>query len=305
MNEMMPTYSLKWAVPFLLSATLLGSCGNSADSADHDGSKSDTLDTTAHESPGLINVGGRLFSVPSPMQTALLIKKLQQPYDKALPMAGEAADKMASKYQQALGLGAYGADLAYVAVHKDGQRALRTLELVQRLSAQLELTNAFDASLTEAFKKSMNNEDSLLRFTGMAYRAADRYLKANDRNDISAFVLAGGWVEGMHLSLSGAGETPAQALVDRIGEQRKSLESLITLLEEADKEKTASGLVAGLKDLLTVYAGVTSTYQYQPPTVDASHKTTFINSTSTVTMAPGTLAAIASKVAALRNQITA
>lgn len=295
---------LKCAVS-LTVLLLLSGCGGSTDGTGKEGGTADTLDTTPKTEVGLMKVGGRLFSIPSPLQTALLIKKLSVPYQKELPLSMDAADKMATKAQRALGMGAYGADLGYVTVHKDGQRALRTLEVVQKLSAQLELSNAFDASLIEAFKKSMNNEDSLLRFTGMAFRAADRYLKVNDRDDVSAYVLAGGWVEGMYLTLSGATDKPEQVLIGRVGEQRRSLENLVALLTEVDRENGQAGLIAGMKDLLAAYQGVTITYQYQAPTVDATHKTTFINSTSTVTMAPEVLASIAAKVRSLRNMITA
>lgn len=295
---------LKCAVP-LAVLLLLSGCGGAPNGDGKDAGTADTLDTTPKADAGLMKVGGKLFSVPSPLQTALLIKKLNLPYKKELPLALEAMDKMATNAQQALGMGAYGADLGYVAVHKDGQRALRTLEVVQKLSGQLQMSNAFDATLVEAFKKSMNNEDSLLRFTGMAFRAADRYLKVNDRNDVSAYVLAGGWVEGMYLTLSGAPEKPDQALIDRVGQQRHTLENMIALITEVDQEKSQATLVAALKDLLSAYQGVGSTYQYQAPTVDATHKTTYINSTSTITMSPEVLATIAGKVMSIRNMITA
>ncbi len=301
---MMVHNSLKWAVTAAISMLLLA-CGGGSTATDGQTPQADPLDTVRKTDASLMKIGGKLFSIPSPVQTALLIRKLGLPYQKELPMSNEAVDKMATKAQRALALGAYGADLAYVTVHKDGQRALNTLQTVQKLSGQLELSNAFDQTLLDGFKKSLNNEDSLLRFTGTAFRAADRYLKDNDRNDVSALVLTGGWLEGMFLIMSGPADKMEATLTNRVGEQRRTLENLIALLGDTDTEKTQGTLIAGLKDLLTAFDGVSTTYTFETPTVDAAHKTTYINSTSTVTMAPEKFKAIGDKVKALRSTLTA
>ena len=268
--------------------------------------KADSLDTATQRSEtSLMKVGGRIFSIPSPVQTALLIRKVGLPYEKGLPMAADAAEKLVSKVQRSLALGAYGADLAYVTVHNDGQRALSTLQVVQKLSAQLELANAFDKELLDGFKKSLNNEDSLLRFTGSAFRMADQYLKSNSRDDVSALILTGGWVEGMYLILSGTTEKSDASLTNRLGEQRKTLENLVSLLESTDTEKTHGALVAGLKDVLAAFTGVGTTYEFHPPSMDAAKKTTYVNSVSTITMTAEQFKAIADKVKALRATLTA
>jgi hypothetical protein len=99
-------------------------------------------------------------------------------------------------------LGVYGADLAYVTVHKDGQRAMATMQAIEKLGGKLELTNSFDRALLDRFKTNLGSEDSLLQFSGTAFRAADQYLKNNQRDDVSALVFAGGWVESLYLTIS-------------------------------------------------------------------------------------------------------
>ena len=302
---MMAYTFLKWAAPLGL-VIALSSCGGGDPTQQTDIPKGDSLDTSANSGgAGLMNVGGRIFSIPSPVQTAVLIRKLGLPYQKDLPMPTAAAERMATKAQRALALGAFGADLAYVTVHKDGQRALNTLQMVQQLSGKLELSNAFDQEMLEGFKSSLNSEDSLLRFTGSAFRMADKYLKNNNRDDVSALVLTGGWIEGMFLTLSGASEKSDPMLTTRLGEQRKTLENLIALLEATDPDKTQGALIAGLKEALAAYDGVTATYQFQTPTVDAEKKTTYVNSTSSIEMTAEQFKLIAEKVKALRTLITA
>jgi hypothetical protein len=296
--------TIKWMV-FATLGLSLSACGGGGTETEAT-TQPDTLDTVKPQTEGgLMKVGGKLFSIPSPVQTALLIKKLGLPYQKDIPLALDQSGKMASRTQRALGMGIYGADMAYVTIHKDPQRALSTMQTIEQLSAQLDLQNAFDKALVERFKRSLSNEDSLLLFTGVAFRSADEYLKVNDRNDISALVLAGGWIESMYLTVAGVSGQPDAALMARLGEQKHAVENLIGLMEGADTEHAHTALINGLKDLLTAYAGVNSVYEYQAPTVDVATKTTYVNSKSSVKMTPEQFKAISTKVSALRSTLIA
>lgn len=293
-----------WTLAALFGA-MLAACGGPTDDTGKT-PKADTLDVASNGNDGgLMKVGGKLFSIPSPVQTALLIRKLGLPYEKGATLPLDAGAKYTARAQRALALGIYGADLAYVTIHKDGQQALKTLQAIEQLSNQLEVSNAFDKKLVEGFKRNLSNEDSLLRFTGVAFRSADEYLKVNQRDDVSAAVLAGGWLESLYLSLNKASDKVDPALAARIGEQRHTLENLIALLESTDTGKANASLIAGLKDLLTAYQGVTASYRFQQPTVDAANKTTYINSISSATIAPEALRSIIDKVKAIRTTITA
>ena len=294
---------------FLLASAIglaLVACGGGSNDQNGAGDGSDTLDTVAQAgSTNLMKVGGKLFNVPSPIETALLIHKLGLAYQKDLPLSTENVAGYATKTTRSLALGMFGADMAYVTVHQDGQRALSTLRAIEEVGSALDLTNAFDKALLDRYKNNLTNEDSLLRMSGAAYRAADRYLKTNERDDVSALVLAGGWVESMYLTLSNAGTAQDQNVANRVGEQKRTLNDLIALIEQADKEKACASLVAGLKDLQTAFAAINVTYQYEPPVTDAANKITHINSTSTVTITPEQLKAITSKVTTLRSTILA
>lgn len=288
-----------WAAAFTLGL-LLASCGGGGQ-ADQQGATADTLVVTG-DSDGVVKVGNKLFSIPSPVQTALLIRELKAPYASDLPFSSDSIARFTTKEQQALAMGVYGADLAYVAIHKDGQRSLKTIKAIEQLSGKLNLSNAFDKDLLDGFKKNINNEDSLLRFTGKAFRAADMYLKNDQRNDVSAGVLAGGWIEGLYLTLGSTGEKVDPKIATRLAEQRHTLDNLIALLGQ---NEASSELVAALKDLATSYEGVSSSYKFVQPTLDAGNKTTYINSVTNAEVSPEALQTIIRKVRAIRSSIIA
>lgn len=297
--------STTWRPVLLLSlGSLLVACGGSdtTDTTDH----TDTLavETSPSENQ-LLNVGGKVFSIPSPVQAALAIRKSGLAYKKDMTAPLEKGEAAVDKVSQSIRLGLFGADLAYAAVHKDGQRAMATMQAIEKLGGKLELTNSFDRSMLDRFKTNLGSEDSLLQLSGTAFRAADQYLKNNDRDDVSALVLAGGWIESLYLTVSDPEAVKDQALMNRVGEQKAGLNALVEVLENSDKEKAAGPLLAALKELQGLFSGVSSTYTFQEPVTDAAKKTTFINSTSSVNIPAEKLTAIVAKVTAIRNMMLA
>jgi hypothetical protein len=281
---------------------LVSSCG-SPQEIGGTGTTADTLSTA--NGTGILSIGGRLFSIPSPVQAALAIRTSGLPYRKELTTPLDRIDGATGKLGQATLLGIYGADLAYVTVHQDGQRAMETLQAIEKLAGRLELSNAFDRRLMEEFRTNLSNEDSLLRFSGKAFGAADKYLRTNQREDVSTLVLVGGWLQSMHLTLADPNALKDQKLMDRMGDQKATLNALIELLANTDMDRSAQPLLNGMRELRNEFDGITRSYAYQSPVTDAARRITFINSTSSVAIPEGRLDAIRTRVEAVRNMIIA
>jgi hypothetical protein len=291
MNPLMRT------LPALGIGLMLAACGGDAPPQEQ---VTAPVDEAAAQDDQKIAIGGRVLSVPSPVQTVLAIRKAGLSYNKDLPLALDQGGTLTGRNAQAVALGMYGADLAYVTVHNDGQRALATMQAIERLGNDLQLGNAFDRSLLERFKGNVGNEDSLLVFSGSAFRAADAYLKENDRVDVSTLVLAGGWLQALHLTLSDPAARNDKALMARIGDQQVTLDGLVSLMEGVEG---AQELQAGLKQLQAHFAGISRAYTFEEPVTDAAARTTFINSRSSVTIPDDKVQAITADVAAIRAQI--
>jgi hypothetical protein len=276
---------------------LLGACGGGAPAPEQ---VTTTTDQALANDDQRIAVGGRVFSVPSPVQTVLAIRKAGLSYNKDLALALDRGASLTNRNAQAMALGMYGADLAYATVHNDGQRALATMQVIERLGSELQLGNAFDRTLLERFKGNLGNEDSLLVFTGTAFRAADTYLKENDRVDVSALVLAGGWLQALHLTLSDPAARKDRTLMDRVGDQQVTLDGLVALLEDVEG---VGNLLDGFKQLQNHFASITREYTFEEPVTDAAARTTYINSRSSVSIPEEKVQAITADVAAIRAQI--
>lgn len=282
---------------FVTVSVLFAACGTNVEEAEGEEDK-DSLNSEVK-----INVGGEIFSVPSPIQTAVLIKQTGANYTKEILNPAKNVNNYTTNFQKALNLGVFGADLGYVTMYDQTQDAIAYMSCVKKMADELGVTGAFDLKLIDRFQKNIGNRDSLLVLVSTAYRSSDAYLKNNERNDISSLILAGGWIETLYFATSVAKTKNNPEVIKRIAEQKTSLESLVKLLNQHNSQQEYTELIDNLKDLQTVFADVVFTYHYDKPTVDPAKKLTIINSKTEVKITPDQIQTISQKIQAIRNQI--
>lgn len=281
-----------------LAAGLFVSCGGDKT----EGDKEDLIESADTVKSAVLNVGGELFSVPSPVQTAMLIQKTGVSYDKSILSTSNKVNTFSTDYSRALNLGIYGADLGYVSLYNQTQDALGYLASIKQLSDNLGISAAFDVATMERIKNNITNKDSMMVLVGIAYRGSDAYLKNNQRTDISSLILTGGWIEGMHFSLSAHKVKPNDAIRFRIAEQKQALGSIVKILKGYNTPEI-TGLAQQLEDLYKVYESVQFKYTFVEPVTDTLKKITYINSTTEVIITDDQLKQINDKLGAIRNQI--
>ncbi|MBL7883383.1 MAG: hypothetical protein JNL69_04905, partial [Bacteroidia bacterium] len=262
----------------LLSVTALMTAGCGGD----DTTNTDELPPIDSAQSTILNVNGEIFSIPSPIQTAFLIKNSGANYAKDILNPSGNSTQYSTNFSKALNLGIYGADLGYVTIYDQTQDAIGYLNAAKKLADELGVSGAFDAQTIERFQKNLGNKDSMLVLVGVAYRSSDSYLKNNDRGDVSGLVLAGGWLESLYFATNVYKTKPNEDVKRRIAEQKSSLQSLIKLLNQYYSQPEYTEFIDNLNDLSTVFDGVEFKYTYEKPTTDASKKLTTINSKSEV-----------------------
>lgn len=263
----------------------------------NDTEKADSAKTT------LLTVNGEIFSIPSPIQTAILIKQVGANYDKAILNDPKNYSNYSTKFQKALNLGVYGADLGYVTMYEQTQDAIGYLASVRKLADELGVSGAFDLSLVDRFEKNMGNRDTILALVSDAYRASDSYLKNNERDDLGALVLAGGWAESIYFATNVAKVSKSEEVIKRIGEQKKTVENLIKMLSPYYNNAEFTAFIDSLIDLAGDFDNIKFIYIYEKPTTDVENKVTTINSRTEVSITEDQLKTISDKIAKIRKSI--
>lgn len=281
-----------------ITAGLFTSCGNGKAEDD----KEDLIETPDTVKSAVLNVGGELFSVPSPIQTALLIQKSGISYDKSILSLSNKVNTYSTDFARALNLGIYGADLGYVSLYNQTQDALGYLASIKQLTDKLGISAAFDGPTMDRIKNNITNKDSMMVLVGIAYRGSDAYLKDNQRTDISSLILTGGWIESMHFSLTAYKSKPTDQIRFRIAEQKQALNSIIKILKSYSSAEVVD-LTNALSELSKVYDGIQFKYNFVEPVTDTARKVTYINSTTEVIVSDDQLTKIGEQLKQIRNKI--
>jgi len=251
----------------------------------------------------LIEVNGKIFNIPSPIQTAVLLESSGANYNIDMLNAPEKVNAYSTNFKKALNLGVYGADLGYVTLYDQTSDALSFLKAIKLISDDLGISNSFNPELLERFQTNLGNKDSLLTLVSDAYKASDRYLKNNQQNDIGALVLAGGWIESLHFACSAVKIASNEDVINRIAEQKVTIENLIRLLKPYYNRAEITTLVDKLEELDQIFDGVNYKFIYEEPTTDIENKITTINSKVEIDISADQLDQISQKILDIRIDI--
>lgn len=257
-------------------------------------------DSDSEAAGSVLKYKGQLFSIPSPVQAAMLIKQSNIEMSDDLTNSVSNRDNYVTSFQRAMNLGIYGADLGYMSNFDDPSSHLKYFNAIQGLAGKLDIKNNIEPELLIRFANNIERPDSLYALNADLYTAINSYLKDNEQNEIASLILAGGWLEALWISLDKADENAE--IRERIGQQKNGLNSLIVLLKEYDDDQVRQ-FRDGLKELAELYKQVTIDYTYVEPITDPSTRMTYLKSTSSVTMEDATLASITEKVAEIRKSV--
>ena len=251
------------------------------------------------------NFDGKIFSIPSPMQTALLLKEVNASFNEAYLNSLDNSGNYSTEMKKALNLGIYGTDLGYLAIYKQNSLSLKYLATIEKLTSDLGLEGAFDKNFMSRFEKNSTNQDSMMVIVSDAFKKSDNFLKSTDRKSVSALILVGGWVESLYLACEINKEKSNPKINDRIGEQQETLYTIIEILEKYNKDGSNNELIADMKDLKTYFDKIIIEYDFVQPKTDAKNKITTLQHKTTVNMDSNLLNFINQKIASIREKITA
>lgn len=243
-----------------------------------------------------------LDGLPSPLQMVLLLMNADAPYNNEFLNPHTKAEAYSTSYKQAINLGVYQADLAYIISHQQTQTALDYFGAVKKLGDKLGIFGAFENGMMERAEKNLGNKDSLYDISTSAFADADEYLDDNKRPEVSDLIAVGGWIESTYLATQTLKTHDDAKLRRRIGQDKLLLPKLIALVEGHPKDADHQALAAKLHDLESAYQNVKVETDYKPAVTDSARKVTRIGSKTKVRYKKEDLAKITEKIAALRKE---
>jgi hypothetical protein len=73
------------------------------------------------------------------------------------------------------------------------------MNCAKKMSEGIGVSDVFDEETIERMEMNINDKDSILEIISELYWKTDGFLKELNRENISALIICGGWIEGMHI----------------------------------------------------------------------------------------------------------
>jgi len=289
---------------FLFSILIITflSCGDNKNSSSNQNNETENYKP---EDPTLVKFNGKLFSIPSPIQLAILTKKMNLALNLNILNESSKYKNYNTNFKQALNIGVYGADLAYLNIYEQLSETSKYISVVKKMSNDLGIINSFRQETIKRLEQNNNDRDSLVYILSTIYRDIDAYLLDNNRTNISVLVIAGGWLESIYLMTQLLESSKNQEIVNRVGEQKKILENLIELLRPYYQQDSDDfdKLLEDLSSISSLFENIKNDYTYTESVTDESKKLTIINSTTNSTISDADLNKIIAGIKTLRNWV--
>lgn len=186
-------------------------------------------------------------NMSSPVEMAALIKHLEVDFSNKYLAATDNIEDFTTSYQQAFNLGIFSADLGYLNMYNKTNTVIDYIGAIKTLADGVNVGQFFDFSTLKRLAQNNQNLDSLMLISVQSFNQMDRYLRNNNRTNLSVLIVTGVWMEGMYLATQVYKEKPHPQLKERIGEQKIIMDKLMLFLKNFEQDKYFQSLVAELE----------------------------------------------------------
>ncbi|MBN1131436.1 MAG: hypothetical protein JXR52_00515 [Bacteroidales bacterium] len=291
---------------FAFLGLLMAGCNRSGSKADKGGNgEFDVFESqVGQETQEKLNTAKRIFySLPSPLETAMLIKNAGATYQESLLNPVDNSSKYITNKSMALNLGIYTTDLSFASLFDQTQATLVYIEVAKKMADGLNILDAIDEETIERLEANINNRDIIIDIISETLLNSSSFLKENGLEATATIVLVGGWMEGLYIATNLVGNSPLQdnKLVERIADQKLSLDIMINLLNETPDDADARAVLADVMELKKIFEKITITQSEVTPVEDPESNITLLKSESTINITRDVFNELSSKVKEIRS----
>ncbi|MEX1238409.1 MAG: hypothetical protein WEB30_01780 [Cyclobacteriaceae bacterium] len=281
-------------------ALAFASCSKSGEDKDQNSREFDEAEegTISDEIEGLTN------NIPPPTEIPYMLQATGAEFNQSLVNSREKVDQYTTQNDKAaMNLGVYAADIGYLTSYDKTQEAIDYLTACKTLSEGLGLIGTFDAELLEEFEKNISNKDSLTRMLDRTMKESEQFLREGNRKQLSALVVAGGFIEGLYIATGLIRTYPKDILPEDsrnvvltplmkvILDQKKSVSEMVKILDAAEESEM-------VKDIRADFRKLEETYQ------DLNIEEQIRNNRADLVLSDKNLEGIAAIVEKIRTRIT-
>lgn len=199
-----------------------------------------------------------LYQMPTPNELFRFVREMNGTGQTRLMSPAVNSTRYNTTPKRALNFGVYATDLVYASSFRLNSEVARYYLTCKKLGGELGIASVFNDGDLARLERNLTQGDSLDVLGNQAYETAYRRMQEEDMGPVLSLVLAGGWVESMHLVLGQVqGFDPADPVVLRITEQKATLDQLIESMEvylSDEAVRTTRDQLVGIRDIFDTFA---------------------------------------------------
>ncbi|MDY0098738.1 MAG: hypothetical protein RBR81_06015 [Bacteroidales bacterium] len=301
MNKVSIIFS-RISVCLIVSALLVASCKQVGKRSKDEGQATIPRDNAAIYDD--VKKAEKIFyTLPSPLESAMLIKSAGAVFDDALLNPVENVRNYITNRSRALNLGIYTCDLSFASLYDQTQLIIDYMGAAKSMADGLGILDAIaDEDITK-LEENIHDTETIMEIVSQTYLNSNSYLEDNGQPAIAAIVLAGGWIEGLYIStqLIDMKDFQKNELVGRIVDQKLSVDILLNLLESNSGHPAVDELILQVAKIKRVFDKITLTTTPVRAEYDQTGNVTVLKSEVKTDLTPEVFKELSAMVAEIRN----
>ncbi|MDF1570071.1 MAG: hypothetical protein P1P82_00425 [Bacteroidales bacterium] len=287
-----------------LAAGVSGCNSGNKKAKDADAAEEEFITAMDDETQEKLQTAKRIFySLPSPIETAKILQSAGATYDETLLNPIRNQSGYITNLDMALNLGIYTTDLSYASLFDQTQTTLNYIEVARNMADGLNILDAINESTIQRLEDNINNREIIIDIISETLLNSSSYLKERGLESTATIILVGGWVEGLYIATQLAGNEPIEnnKIVERIVDQKLSVDFMINLLKEAADDPDAGKVLEDVMNLKATFDKIEINLGENTPVVDPETNVTTLKSSSSHNLTKPVFDELVNKVTIIRN----
>jgi hypothetical protein len=242
-------------------------------------------------------------ALPSPLESAMLIKSAGARFDEKLLNPVSNVNKYVTNKSMALNLGIYTCDLSFASLYEQTQLLINYMNAAKKMADGLGILKAIEQEDIDKLEENINNSEVIMEVVSQTFMNSNSYLEDNGQPATAATVLVGGWIEGLFIStqLVDMKDFNGNKLVGRIIDQKLSIDILLNLLNSSKGNPSVDEIMVEVGKLKAVFDKIKINTSPIRPEYDQASNTTVLKSEIKTDMTPEVFLELSAIVSEIRN----
>lgn len=194
------------------------------------------------------------YSIYLPTEMSRVFESVGANFDPDIVSSAENFSQYTEDFDIALGLGVYGVDLSYARLFDQSALMARYFSNISIMAGKLGIPEEYYENKFREVEENFSNRDSVIYILTDIYEKTDEYLKTNGKSEYASIIMLGAWAEALFIASEIFGKDPTNMeIMDRIAEQKYSLNSIISLLSNYHDNIRITEYLLMLKRLRKAY----------------------------------------------------